>query len=632
MLSQDEVVTLLATLYQSDALQTERTPELQEIYDRHVKQKRRELVSRFINPLAIRVKLFDPESLLNHLKPLTKYLFTRVTGFIWLLCAVLGIATLGIHWDEFTKGFSDKIFSYHSVIIFLVLYPLIKGLHELGHALAIKKWGGEVHNVGIMFLVLMPVPYVDASASWSFRNKYHRMLVGSAGILVEVFIACMSLIVWANLEPGLARSMAYNAVIIGGVSTILFNANPLLRFDGYYVLMDWLEMPNLATRANAYTGHLAKHYLLQAPWGTKDWGAPDEQRILFIYAVLSYLYRIFLSLTIAIFVASQYLVVGVALAIWALFMSIVLPVIKLLRKLLISSEMRKYRQKSVSTIFLIMSGVFIVLTVVPVPYLTVAHGIVWMSEDDFLRSSVAGTITDIKLFSGNKVSQGEVIIKLSDSELESQYKVLRARRAVLEGQSRAKRSSDYLEAIIIKEELQAVDQEIAEIQNKIDNLTILAPFDGVLILHEQNDLLGRFVKKGQSLGFVLDERNVVIRVAVEQLYADLVRSDTEDITVRFATNTNTEHQASIIRQIPGATRHLPSEALTVRGGGLIANDAGEEGPSNSYEEVFLFDLASDIAMEWPGERVYVRFNHGYAPLAAQWHRVLSHLFNKIADF
>ena len=140
---------------------------------------------------------------------------------------------------------------------------MVKSLHELGHAFATKVWGGEVHEVGLMLLVFIPVLYVDASASAAFRQKHRRIVVGAAGILVETTLAALAVIVWVYGSPGIGRAIAFNVILIGGVSTLLFNGNPLLRFDGYYIFSDLIEVPNLATRANAYLFYVIQKHLFK---------------------------------------------------------------------------------------------------------------------------------------------------------------------------------------------------------------------------------------------------------------------------------------------------------------------------------------------------------------------------------
>ena len=159
-----------------------------------------------------------------------------------------------------------------------IAYPLVKGLHELGHGLTIQRWGGEVHELGLMLLVFIPVPYVEASAATTFPSKSRRMLVGAAGVMVELLLASLALLVWLSVEPGWVRDLAFDITVIGGVSALLFNGNPLLRFDGYYVFSDLLEIPNLASRSQRYYAYLGKRYLLgiaglgvagSGPWRTR---------------------------------------------------------------------------------------------------------------------------------------------------------------------------------------------------------------------------------------------------------------------------------------------------------------------------------------------------------------------------
>ncbi len=157
-----------------------------------------------------------------------------------------GVVLAVLHWPELTSDVTDRVLATENVALIMCVYPIVKSLHELGHAYATKVWGGEVHEVGVMLLVFIPVLYVDASASAAFRQKHRRIVVGAAGIMVEMALAAIALIVWIYAAPGLGRTVAFNVILIGGVSTLLFNGNPLLRFDGYYIFSDLIEIPNLA--------------------------------------------------------------------------------------------------------------------------------------------------------------------------------------------------------------------------------------------------------------------------------------------------------------------------------------------------------------------------------------------------
>jgi putative peptide zinc metalloprotease protein len=179
-----------------------------------------------------------------------------------------------------------------------------------------------------MFLVFLPVPYVDASSSASFRDKWQRALVGAAGIIVELILAAFALFVWLNAEEGIVRAFAFNVMLIGGISTVLFNGNPLLRFDGYYVLSDLLEIPNLGDRSKRYISHL----LIRHVFGVKDAVSPatvPSERFWFIvFGISSFVYRMFIVSVIILVVAAKFFVIGVLLAIWSSIMMLGIPMAK----------------------------------------------------------------------------------------------------------------------------------------------------------------------------------------------------------------------------------------------------------------------------------------------------------------
>ena len=202
-----------------------------------------------------RFSLVDPDRFLDRALPLVRPLFTRAgarSGASWWAPRW---SPPRVHWHELRAGAARDVLEPRNLLWMLLVYPFVKALHELGHAFAAKVFGGEVHDMGIMLLVLFPVPYVDASSASVLADKRKRMIVGAAGIGVELFLASVALFVWLAVEPGSVRSLALAVMSVGGLSTLLFNGNPLLRFDGYYVLADALEIPNLDSRSKQYLGY-----------------------------------------------------------------------------------------------------------------------------------------------------------------------------------------------------------------------------------------------------------------------------------------------------------------------------------------------------------------------------------------
>lgn len=632
--TQDEIINLLATLHRADVLLTDRAPDLEEMHERYTSQRRSERLKRFINPLFIRFKLFDPEPLLRVLEPLAPLLFSRLALVVWLVVVTAGLVTLGTHWEPFTEGLIDRVLSVDNLLVMLLVFPVIKAFHEMGHALAVKRWGGEVHDIGIMLLVFMPVPYVDASGSWAFRDKYHRMLVGAAGMLAEVFLAAIAIMLWSILEPGFARTLVYNAILIAGFTTLLFNANPLLRFDGYYILMDWLEIPNLGARSNRYFLYLCRHYLFGMPASDEDWGDRRERAWLVFYAVASFIYRLLLTLTIALFVAGKFFVVGVLLALWALTMSVFLPLFKLCRYLFWSMELRRFRRRALQVSGSVVAVIAALLFLVPLPFFTLAQGVVWVPEDNHLRSGIGGFVDSVHVSSGQPVTAGQLMLQLRDSELANRKTVLQHKLEGYQHNLRALRAEDELEAQVVRDEMEAVRKELVDVEDKLRKLTVKAPVDGVAVIAGEEDLPGRYVAKGQLIGYVMDAGETTVRVAVEQHNVGLVRGRLEEVLARFADDIFREYGASVIREVPGATDQLPSLALSAQGGGQLASTPDNQGGATSYERIFLFDL--DIParpdLMWAGERVHVRFDHGYAPLWQQSYRQLRQLFLRLSNF
>jgi putative peptide zinc metalloprotease protein len=343
--TQDEVIRLLGQLHSAEVLQTEAMPDLSELARRTRKGKKKTWLQNLLSPLAIRIPLVDPDRALERWLPWYGPWFGWVGLAVWAVVVGFGIAAAASHWSELTADVTSQILAPQNLLILWLTFPVVKLLHELGHACAVKAWGGEVHEMGIMLLVLMPIPYVDASSASAFPQARRRVVVGAAGMLVEVFLASIAMLAWVEAS-GLAAPW-YDVMLIAGISTIVFNANPLLRFDGYYMLADLVQIPNLRVRSNQYLGRLVERRLFGVSQDEAE--IPGAERAwLGFYAVLSFLYRTFVMCAIALFIASEYLLVGVVLALWALATAVVLPVFKGIGYLLMHPRLRRRRPRALA--------------------------------------------------------------------------------------------------------------------------------------------------------------------------------------------------------------------------------------------------------------------------------------------
>jgi len=506
---------------------------------------------------------------------------------------------------------------------------LVKFLHELGHAFAAKIWGGEVHEMGIMLLVFMPVPYVDASSAWGFRSKTQRMVVGAAGIIVEMFLAALALSVWLNVEPGAVRSVAYNVMMIGGVSTLLFNGNPLLRFDGYYIFADLVEIPNLSSRANNYLGYLIQRYLFGVKAINSPVTASGERFWFVVYGVASGVYRLIITFSIILFIAGKFFVIGVLLAIWAGITMVSLPLSKAVRFLLTSPQVQQKRSRaiSVSVAVVVIGTAFLFL--LPMPLNTYAEGVVWLPEQAIVRAKTEGFVRDVLVAPNTVVEPDQVLFKMEDPILSADQTVLVYRLDELKVKyNDAWINRDKVKAQIFAEQIKSAEAELAEVNQKIHKLTVKSGSKGVFILPQAEDLPDRFFKKGELVGYVVDYPITTVRSVVTQDDIGLVRSKTKSVEIRLAERIKNLVPAQILREVPAASDELPSPALGVTGGGDVPIDPSEPKGMKAFESVFHLELTipETINPYHIGERVYIRFDHGYEPLAWQWYRMIRQLF------
>lgn len=626
--TQDEMIRLLSQLHGADALQCDVSPDTSELLRRYQRQKRSSLARKFMNPMALRIPLLDPDKFLDNALPFVRPVYGWVGALIWVVVVGAAVFLAGAHWPDLTENLTDRVLAPNNLLLLGLMFPVVKAIHEFGHAFATKVWGGEVHEMGVMFLVLMPIPYVDASAATAFREKRRRAIVGAGGMIVELFVAALALFLWLNIEPGVVRALAYNVVLIASVSTLFFNANPLLRFDGYYILSDLIEIQNLGTRSNRYLGYLCQRYLFGLREVEPPQSTTGERRWFVGYGIAAFIYRMFVVAAIVLFVAGKFFFIGVLLAIWGVTVMIVAPLVKNTAKIFTSPAIRPKRMRAVTTTALLVTAVVAVITLVPVPSWTRAQGVVWVPGDMVVRARTNGFVERLLATPGTPVRRGDALIACRDTALLTEIKRLEGRLTELEARQRAERQNDRVKTEIIQEEIDIVSADLQQAQLDVQDLTIHSETDGLFIVPNAADLPGRYVKKGEPLGYTLDLSTVTAKVVVSQHDIDLVRQHTTRVQVRMADRIADVIPAVVKHEVPAATDELPSLILSKQGGGEIAIDPREGRRAKAFQKLFVLDIdfpASTNTVNVNG-RVYVRFDHGHEPLARQWYRSLRQLF------
>ncbi|MBU0944677.1 MAG: PqqD family peptide modification chaperone [Proteobacteria bacterium] len=625
--TQDEVIRLLAQLHSSDVLQSDIPPDILEIFQRQDKQGAK-WKQRLTNPFALRFPLLDPDRFLLKWLPLIKPLFGRTGILVWLLVVGAAVVLAVLHWPELTRNMADKVLTPKNLLLLWLVYPVLKGLHELGHAFATRLWGGEVHEMGIMLLALTPIPYVEASASAAFSNKGRRMAVAAAGMATELFIAALALFLWLSIESGLLSAIAYNIMLIGGVSTLLFNGNPLLRFDGYYILADWIEVPNLAKRSSRYLGYLLQRYLFGIEDAVSPVTAPGEQAWFIGYGIASFFYRLFVLTALALFVSSKFFFIGILIALWAICTQIILPSIRHSYSFYNSIGGRRKRTRILAASLAIAVGTTILFFVVPAPLRTTAQGVVSLPEYSRVRAGTDCFITEILVQDGSMVQRGEPLLRCVDPFLESEVQILAANLVEAEARYNAEPLQSRVRREILHTEMASVKADLSRAHERKDELTIHSPNQGLFILPEARNLPGRFVEQGALLGYIMGASESTVLVVVSQSDIALVRERTRHVSLRLAGRLGTPLTATINREIPAASGTLPSAVLGSTGGGNIPVNPADPHGLQTLTKTFQFEIKLPLQKEALriGERAYVLFDHGYEPIALQWLRSLRQLF------
>jgi putative peptide zinc metalloprotease protein len=627
--TQQEMIGLLGQLHAGDVLQSEVAPDVAELLRRTRLTRRRDWMQRYLSPLALRIPLFDPDRLLERWLPWYRWLFSPWGALLWL--AVVIPATVGavVSWRELSGDMSDRLLAPDNLVMMALVFPVIKLLHELGHACATRVWGGEVHEMGVMLLVLMPVPYVDATAATAFPEMHRRALVGAAGMIVEVFVASVAFFIWLQAEPGVVRAMLYNAMLVAGVSTVVFNGNPLLRFDGYYILSDLLRIPNLRQRGQRYLAYLAERRLFGVRHAEFE-AAAEERGWLAAFTAASFVYRIFVMVAIALFIATQYFLFGVLLALFVVASSLLWPVAKGIAYVASHPRLRQRRARAAAVAGGSVAVLALLVFAVPVPLWTLAQGVSWAPADATVFAGADGFVRKVVAAPGEPVRRGATLLITEDPQLTLHIRVLEAQLRLLELRAQAEMQADRVRWEVTREEVAAARAELALAKERLQELTIVAPADGFFLLPSAEDLPDRFVKKGQQVGYVVRPETITVRVLVSQEEADLVLARTRQVEVKRAGARYETLHAELKRQIPQATNRVPNPALANSGGGTVALDPRDssQGPT-ALQGWFEVELVLPATRTYAvGERVYVRFEHGWEPLAWRWYRSVRQLFMK----
>lgn len=525
---------------------------------RRDQKKRRELLGKVSNVFALRWRGIDPEWLLNRLAPFTGWFFARPVVWFHLLVACCALLLITVQFDVFHSrlpSFHQFFGNWENWLVMGAVMAVAKVLHEFGHGLSCKHFGGECHEMGFMLLVFTPALYCNVSDSWMLPNKWHRAFIGAAGMYVEMVLASLATFIWwFSDQTTLINQVCLRLMFICSVSTLLFNGNPLLRFDGYYILMDLIEIPNLRQKST----EVLKRFLVELCLGIEQPEnpfLPQRNRFLFgLYTVAAVLYRWVVVFSILLFlnkVLEPYglKIIGRIIGALGLFGLVVQPLWQLGKFFYLPGRMHKVKRHRVLASLAVVAALVAAFLYLPLPFHLACNFDVKPRDAATVYAAVDGQLREVLAVPGQPVAQGAVLARLDNVELQLNYLRLRGdldeldvKMQVLQKQQRldeeAGRSVKELSA-----QRAALARVIAEKQRELDNLVVKAPVAGIVlpvadksdreppggqlpgwagdVLHPKNrDAL---LAANDRLCLIGDPTQLVAEVIVDQTDVELVR-------------------------------------------------------------------------------------------------------------
>ena len=491
----EELQQFIGMLHRSGLVITDAPGQGQQLVKRRAEKTKQERLATLANILSLRFKGVDPERFFNFIYPYIRWFFS-VTAMC--VCITIGLAALTLIVVQFDV-FHSRLPDFHSFFkaknwLWLGLTLCVtKILHEFGHGLSCKHFGGECHEIGVMFLVLTPCLYCNVSDSWMLPNRWHRAAIGAAGMYVELVLASICTFIWWFTSPGSPVSyICLNVMFISSVSTLMFNANPLLRYDGYYILSDILEIPNLRQKASTILNRKLGAWCLglEEP---EDPFLPQRKQWLFAtYTVASAIYRWVVTFSILYFLNRVFQpyglkVLGQAIALGSIYGLVGQPLWSLYKFFKVPGRLGDVKRARLYATFVLVIGAFVGIGLVPLPSHVYCPLEVQARKADWVYADVDGILEEVYVHPGQKVKEGDPLAQLRNIDTEISVAELTGQRNVfatqLEGLHYAsfddRRAASQIDPIT--KALRGTEQQLVERRIDLENLKLVAPNAGTVL-------------------------------------------------------------------------------------------------------------------------------------------------------
>jgi len=489
-----ELHQLVSMLHRSALVVSDAAGQGQQLYKRHVQSTNRQRMGALTNVLCIRFKGFDPDSLLTWLDRRIGWIFSVPCLIFSLVLAISAALLVGVQFDVFwarMPGF-HAFFATENWIWLSLTLAITKVLHEFGHGLSCKRLGGECHEMGMMMLVLTPCLYCNVSDSWMLPNKWHRAAIGAAGMYIEIVLASICTFIWWFTHPGLLNYISFNVMFVCSVSTLMFNANPLLRYDGYYILSDVTEIPNLRQKATTILQRKLGAWCLGLSEPADPFLPRQRQSFFAAYSIAAAAYRWLVVFGILWFLYKVFepyglKIVGQLIAMMSLYGLLVAPVWKLAKFFYVPGRMDQVNKPrmiaSIAGIVIVLLAIFLL----PLPHYTNCSLYLQPRDAASVYVETPGAIQQVHVRGGEWVDEDQPLVTLASHDIQISIAQIVGAKRQLEAKRRSlqQRSfEDQTAGAEIAEVTEALTAREEQLQNRLrdaQRLAITAPMAGWVI-------------------------------------------------------------------------------------------------------------------------------------------------------
>ncbi len=585
------------------------------LQERHERNRAARLGQLLLAPLFIRIPLWNPDAFLARTERFVRPLFTVWAFIAWCLMAVGCLFVLAHRWNDL-KADLPGLLAWQQLLSMWAVLVVLKVIHEFGHGYAVRCFGGAVPEMGMSLVVLTPNAYVDASASWGFTSRLRRMVVCVAGVYFESFVAAAALLVWASTEAGPLHTVAHQVMVMASITTIGFNLNPLLRFDGYFLLSDIVQIPNLWQASRTHCLRVFSRLALGIDRPGPTW-TRAEGLGLCLYAAASTVFKIALMLAICTLIAAKFAVVGMLVAVAYGGCVLGATILRLLKYLCLSDETAPVRSRAIAAAAcaILAPAAFVV---VPLPRSQRVGGVVESMVGRPVNSLESAAIGEVLVADGDRVEAGDPVVRLESAQVDEALRDAQARWQVASLELELAEAAGPVEAAVIRHRLVESESRLKAARARAESLTVRAPAGGVVTLQPPARQPGKVVSAGTSLARVDGGPRIATLVLDQRSLAGMPET-LDQVECRCLADPSCLLKGHVISISPAAHASLVSPSVAIPGGGDIAVSPVDGMAVSAHVELKArIEVPEGVTIPL-GARIEARFPLRHESLLRRWY-------------